>query len=215
MPTGGYKTALKYPDLEPDFTTMMMQLHEYATDIMPNRATRFPTLNFRRRTTPDANLQDDLHMEVLSGNRTWAEYQFPIHVDAQPKRQELSRFGIDEPRDLLAYFALPVLEEQGLVNQLNAKEFVSGVEQDITPVTKDGGPLLFLVNVGDRITFQGYQYDILTVHEDQFFANTEIPTWLVAACQKWRPNVSTDATLDDSDDDWRDDPLNPDHELPP
>lgn len=213
MPVGGYKTSLLYSLLEPDFTTMMMQVYEYATDIMPNGVTRFPTLSYRRRTTPDTSLVDDLHLEVLPHNREWTEAEFPIYVSANPKRQELQRFGIDEPRDLLAYFALPVLEENGLVVQLNKKEWVSGVETDVTPVTQDGGPLLFLANLGDRITFQGYQYDILHIHEDQFFGNTEIPTYLVAECQKVRPNTSTDVTLDDSDDDWRDDPLNTEHQL--
>lgn len=213
MATTGFETGLLYSSIEPDFTTMMMQLHEWATDIMPNGITRFPTLTYRRRTTPDENLIDDLHFEVLPANRVWVDYELPIFVEAQPKRQELTRFGIDEPRDLLAYFALPVLEENSLVIQENAKEVVSGQAVDVDPATKDGGPLLFLVNIGDRIFFQHYQYSIQTIHEDQFFGNTEIPCWLVAACSKWRPNVPADPTLDDTDDDWRDDPLNPDHAL--
>jgi len=193
---------------------MMMNLHEYATDVMPNAATRFPTLTYRRRTTPESALEDRLHLEVIPANREWTDYRFPIHVDAQPKRQELSTFGIDEPRDLLIHIALPVLEEQGLVTQLNAKTVVSGQEVDVSPATTDGGPLLFLVNMADRVFFQGFQYDILTLHEDQFWANTEIPTWLVGTCSKVRANVAADVTLDDSTDDWRDDPLNPDHALP-
>lgn len=212
--TTPYLTSLQFTSIEPDFTTTMMQVHEYATDIMPGGIPRFPTLTYRRRTTGDDQLIDRLHMEVLPGNREWVDYQFPIYVSANPKRQELSKFGLDEPRDLLAYFALPVLEENNLVVQLNAKDVVSGAEVDADPATTDGGPLLFLVNVGDRIFFQGHQYDIQSVYEDQFFGNTEIPMWLVADCKKWRPNVPADATLDDSDDDWRDDPLNPDFALP-
>lgn len=213
MPEAPFETSLLYSSIEPDFTTMMMQLHEYATDIMPNGVTRFPTLTYRRRVTPDDNLIDDLHIEALPHNRVWIDYEFPIHVEANPKRQELSKFGIDEPRDLLAYFALPVLEENSLVIQENAKVVTGGQAVDADPATQDGGPLLFLVNIGDRLFFQNYLYEILTIHEDQFFGNTEIPCWLVATLQKWRPNVPVDPSLDDSDDDWRDDPLNPDHAL--
>jgi len=209
-----YTTDLAYSNLEPDFSTMMSQVHEYVSDIMPNGITRFPILTYRRRTTPEANQVDDLHDEVLSPNRQWTDYAMPFHVAAQPKQQALSRFGIDEPRDLLVYFALPILEEQGLVVQQNAKAVVNGVEQDISPVTTDMGPLLFLVSIGDRIFFQGHQYSILTLHEDQFFGNTEIPVYLVAACQKWRPNVTTDSSLDDSSEAWRSDPLNPEYTIP-
>lgn len=208
-----FVTALSFSQFSPDFETMMMQLHEYATDIMPNGITRFPILTYRQRSTPSTSLIDDLHSEVIPLNREWTDFKIPIYVEAQPKRQELSRFGIDEPRDLLAYFALPVLEEHELVVQLNAKEVVNGAEQDAVPHTKDMGPLLFQVVIGDRIFFQGHLYEISTIHEDQFFGNTEIPTFLVAACTKWSPNVTADPSLDDSTDDWRADPFNPEHSL--
>lgn len=209
-----FSTKLKFPLCEPDFSCTMGQLHEYATALMPSCPYPFAELTYRRRTTPDSAKIDDLHDEVLPENREWTDHKFPMWVQAQPKRQDLSRFGIDEPRELEIRIALPVLEEQGLVNQLNAQEFVGGLLQDIIPVTKDGGALLFLTDLGDRIFFQGHQYDILSLHEDQFWGNTEIPMWLVGFCNKNRGNTTTDATLDDSSEAWRFDPHNPINALP-
>ena len=208
-----FTTTLQFSDFEPDFSTMMMMLHEYASDVMPNSLTRFPVLKYRRFTTPTSQHTDSLHTESLPANEQFVEYDLPIYVSAQPKRQELSKFGIDEPRDLLIYIALPVLEENGLVVQKNRQIVVGGIEQDDPEDTGDHGPLLFLCRPGDRVFFQGHQYVCLTSYEDQFFANSEIPTWLVFACQKWQPDTTTDTTLNDTDAEWREDPLNPENDL--
>lgn len=210
LPKGAvvFLTNLQFSAFEPDFGTTMAQLHEYATDIMPNGLTRFPSLVYRRRTTPKSKQISTLHAEVLPGNREFQDYQFPIYVSANPTRKELTKFGIDIPRDLLAYIALPVLEENELVVQKKRQVVVGGTEQDDPADTYDGGPLLFLVDLGDRLFFQGHEYDVLSIHEDQFIGNSEIPAWLVLACERWRPNSSRDETLDDSNEDWRYDPYN-------
>lgn len=208
-----FNTSLQFSAFEPDFSTQMMLLHDYATDIMPNNLTRFPTLKYRRMTTPTSQKLDNLHSEVLPANDQFTEYDLPINVTANPKRQELSRFGLDEPRELTLYLALPVLEEHGLVIQKKKQVVVDGAEEDDAEDTLDMGPLLFLTLIGDRVFFQGHQYVILNIYEDQFFANSEIPMWLVAACNKWQPNVTTDTTLNDTDADWRTDPLNPENDL--
>lgn len=203
-----YETSLQYSDFEPDFSTHIAMLYEYATDVMPNSLTRFPTLKYRRRVTPDSALLDTLHREPLPVNDEWETYNLPLLVQANPKRQELTKFGIDEPREITFSFALPVLEEHGLVVQKKRQVIVDGAEQDDPADTLDGGPLMFLVLLGDRVFFQGHEYVIMNVYEDQFFANSEIPTFLTAACNKVQPDTPADATLTDEDDDWRDDPLN-------
>lgn len=203
-----FETALLFPALEPDFTTTMAQVYEYATDAAPSDVWRFGVFPYRRQTTPRANLQDDLHLEPLQANKTFQEYSFSMHIAANPKQSLLTKFGLDVPRELIVYMALPVLEEQALVVQVNKREFVAGIEQDVSPATKDSGPLLFLTVIGDRIGFQGHQYEILEIHEDQFFG-TEIPVWLVATCNKWQPDTTTDASLTDVTDEWRADDLNP------
>ena len=203
-----FETQLQFSAFEPDFSTHVGMLYEYAADVMPNGLTRFPTLKYRRRVTPDSAMLDDLHREPLPANDVWQTYDLPLMVQANPKRQELTKFGIDEPREITFSFALPILEEHGLVVQKNAQVVVDGAEQDDTPATIDGGPLMFLVLLGDRVFFQGHEYVILNIYEDQFLANSEIPMFLTAACNKWQPDTTVDATLDDSADAWRDDPLN-------
>lgn len=204
-----FKTQFKFPDCEPDFSCSMKSLYEYATNTIPNCPHPFAEIPYRRRITPESNQIDDLHDEVLPENRVWDDTTLHMWVQAQPKRQDLTRFGIDEPRELEIRIALPVLEEKGLAIQRDAQEFVGGSLQDIVPATKENGAILILVDAGDRIVFQGFQYDILSVHQDQFWGNTEIPIWIVGFCNKTRPNTTTDSTLDDSDEDWRNDPLNP------
>lgn len=209
----GFMTNLSFSQFSPDFETMMMQLHEYATDIMPNGVTRFPTLTYRKMATPRDTAITDLHLEVLQREKLWDDFEFPIYVVADPAQKELSKFGIDERRDLMIRIALPVLEEQGLVIQKNAVQFVDGVEVELDPVTVDHGPLHFLANLGDRVFYQGSQYEILDLKPDQFWGNTDIPCWLLGTCEKHKLDTATDETLDDSEDDWREDTHNPDHAL--
>ena len=206
----GFKTGLKFPDCEPDFSCTMAQLYDYAAYDCPGCPLAFAQVPYRLRRTTENEQIDDLHDEVLPANRIWQDGNIlPMWVQAQPKRQELSRFGIDEPRELEIRIALPVLEAAGLVIQRNAQEFVGGTLQDIVPNTKENGALIFLTDLGDRILYQGFQYDVLSMHLDQFWGNTSIPMWQVGFCNKTRPNTTTDVTLDDSTEDWRDDPLNP------
>mgnify|MGYP003419212713 FL=1 len=200
-----YQTSLKFSEYEPDFSTAMAMLHESATQPVPNGMQSFPNLKYRRRTTDNADRIDDLHHEVFQPNNSWQEYSFPAHIEAQPKQQLLTRYGIDEPRDLLVYIALPVLEQHGLVVQL---PFEVPENNELTVPDEentDMGRLRFLTQVGDRFWFQNKQYELLTIHEDQFFACTAIPAWLMGTANVWKPDVTEATTFSDDEADWRDD----------
>lgn len=201
-----YQTQFKFRQYEPDFSTTLEMIHEYATDIQPNHITRFPLLKYRRYTTPVDNLTDDLHEEVMPGRRTYQDYNLFAYVSAEPKRQELSKFGIDEPRNLMVYLAITVLEEAGLAVQLQAEYPEGTTDQDDLvedPDSKDGGRIRFLVGLGDRFWFQRQEYVILSTHEDQFFGNTAVPTYMVASANLVREDTSKEKFQHDANDDWR------------
>lgn len=181
-------TNLSFPEYEPDFSLIMGQVREFNTGSADCGVTGFPELTYLQQVTDDSQWIDEDHMEVRPEDKKFVQYNLHAYVTVQPKRQELSKFGLDEPRDILVYPSLPILEDAGLVTQVNAEYANGSFKEDIKPTRLAGGNLLFGINPEDRVWFQHQLYTVLNWYEDRFFGNTSIPLYLVLACNRYRRN---------------------------
>lgn len=89
-----------------------------------------------------------------------APVEMPIFVQVKPSAQLLTKFGIDEERELLAVFSIPILEEMGL-----------GSNE---------------VTIGDKIVYDGTEYEVMSVNRYSYVFNYNIPLDLVTTLQRFR-----------------------------
>lgn len=89
-----------------------------------------------------------------------APIEMPMYIQVKPSSQLLTKFGIDEERELLAGFSIPILEEMGL----GANE----------------------VTIGDKIVYDGTEYEIMTVNRYSYVFNYNVPLDLIATLQRFR-----------------------------
>lgn len=84
----------------------------------------------------------------------------PAFVELNPSKQLLGKMGIDEKRELLIRFSTVVLEALGF---------------------KDDD-----VKVGDKVVFDSIEYEIMTLHRDKYWANSNVAFELTVTLQKYR-----------------------------
>lgn len=89
-----------------------------------------------------------------------APIELPAYIQIKPSIQELSRFGIDEARELLAVFSIAILDDLGL-----------------------GGNA---ITIGDKVIFDGTEYEIMSINRYSFVLNWNIPLDLVTTLQRFR-----------------------------
>jgi hypothetical protein len=86
--------------------------------------------------------------------------EMPAYVKVKPAEQELSRFGIDEKRELLLVLSIPILDELGL--GANA------------------------VTIGDKVIYDRTEYQVLSIVRDSYFVNWNISLELVCTLNRFR-----------------------------
>ncbi len=89
-----------------------------------------------------------------------APIELPAYVQLKPSVQELTRFGIDESRELLVVFSIGVLEFLGL--GANA------------------------LTIGDKVIYDGTEYEVLSMNRYSFILNWNEPLDLVCTCNRFR-----------------------------
>jgi len=100
--------------------------------------------------------RDSTEVDELYGETKRRVYREPIEVDAfvvrNPPVELLSKFGIDEQRDLLITFSKPLLEEKNLTVSIGDRVILKeGDEYEILTLGPDRGD--FFGNLGEFIQF--------------------------------------------------------------
>lgn len=89
-----------------------------------------------------------------------APIEIPAYVQVKPSTQELTKFGIDEARELLASFSIGILDDIGL-----------------------GGNA---ITIGDKIIYDGTEYEIMSVNRYSYVLNWNVPLDLVVSLNRFR-----------------------------
>ena len=133
----------------------------------------FPELDYRVIDTPTVEL-DPVHMEVDLSDRTWEPVvKCRLFVVPAEEQYQLSRYGLDNVRDLVIQAAVPSLIEAGLASY----------DPDTRVVTPRLGP-------GDLVSYSGIDYEVLERHRGQMFGNTDCVLYFLLNCQKLRRESS-------------------------
>lgn len=220
-----FRTAFQFPNIEPDFSTTCALVHEQAVNVLPNHVGRSPLVRYYRRTTTPTRFVNPFHREVPEFREEFEEYDLRIHFTVNPRTKELSKFGLDERRDILLYFALPVLEEAGIAfqvtretverferrgGQISSSPYLSDHLNIIfaDPSDAEHGRIEFLMRPGDRVFVQHQTYQIQNFYPDQYFGHTSVPMYVVAAAELWRGDQSATPEVFPQTD-WREDSTAP------
>lgn len=189
-------TNFIFPSLEPAFSTYMSLVREYnlgyprcGADEDDPWFHRFPLITYLRNVTPPDQFTDDLHQEVREEDKKWEQYEFRCNVVPNPNEQELTKFGIDEKVDVLAYPALPILEDVGLAYQAPAQVHVGTKTVVLDPNNYVNGPIIFLLSPGDRFWWNDKLFEVTNVSPWNFFGNTSIPMYVTLAASLHRPST--------------------------
>lgn len=207
----GYLVDLYYPDgrrfeiecgpstlqfsCVPDFQQIMQWTREFNNGYMfgvpgcSEGVYRFPLILYRKLVTGRDRYVDDLHDEVHDKDEEFYEVEFRAYVSPEVPMMDLTRFGLDLRRPIQVKASLPCLEEAGLIVQLPQYEIVNGIRVVKEPLDFDNGDILCLCRPGDRLWYQGQEYDVLTVQPESFFGNTKIPLYFNLVCDLHRMRV--------------------------
>lgn len=102
---------------------------------------------------------DELYHESFP-QRYKAPVEIPAFVKINPSKQELKKYGIDETKEVLLLLSTIVLEEQGLT---------------------DGS-----LRIGDKVVWDGVEYEIMTFHREEPWANTNVYFHVACTLQRFR-----------------------------
>jgi len=134
----------------------------------------YPFISYYVLETPtDAEL-DDIHDEIPEYHKNWSD-AVQVKAFALPADQAypLTKFGIEELREVVLFVAVPCLITAGLA------------AQDTTT-----GMVTLGVQPGDRFTYSGHLYDILEWRRDKAWANTDTPITFIATAEKVRREIT-------------------------
>lgn len=119
---------------------------------------RFPVVHWLRLNRMKTNV-NRLYLEAVQ----WFYFDpiiLPAFVRLNGDTQSLSRFGIDETREITISFSIPILEDLGF-NFLD-------------------------VTIGDKVIFDGIEYQILQIARKSYVFNWNIPLDLVCSSRMFR-----------------------------
>ena len=131
----------------------------------------FPIIEYRVLDVEDVQL-DEIHLEIDEGEKTFLP-AVEIRAYAVPEEEQytLSRYGLEQVRDLVVQVSIPDLIIADLATQ-DLDTFV------VTPV----------LGIGDRFFYSDIEYDVLERYRGPSFGNTDIPLWFFLNCEKRRPS---------------------------
>lgn len=134
-------------------------------DLLAEKAQEeYQPISYLRRVTPLDDL-DEVHMEVEESDEHWADaVTLFMLVKAPPASNPLTKFGVDESRDLTIQIPTILLERAGLATR----------SADLT--------VECVLDAGDRFVWAGVIYDVMQATQDQHWANTYYPLfWTIKA----------------------------------
>ena len=149
-----------------DVGAIYMLLGDYA-DI------QFPLLDYKVIATPVVEL-DPVHMEIDESDKTWEPVvKCRMFVIPEEEHYLLSRYGLDNTRDLVVQAAIPSLVDVGLASY----------DPDTHVVTPRIGP-------GDRLIYSGIEYDVNERYRGAHFGNTDTLLYYIMNLTKVRRESS-------------------------
>jgi len=179
----------------PDYPQIVQWLREFNNGYMfrisncSDSVYQFPLIKYRKVVTGKEKMIDELHMEVLDENEEFFETEFRALAITESFAMDLSKFGLDLRRPIQVKAALPCLEDAGLIYQLPQYDIVDGIRVVKVPLNYDNGDILCLCRPGDRLWYQGQEYDVLVVIPESFLGNTKIPLYYSLVCDLHRMRV--------------------------
>lgn len=121
-------------------------------------------------------LVDELHGEILSEDREYkAAVKLLTFVEVDPPQALLTKWGIDEERDLVLRPAVISLVEAGLAKFSR--------EDDVTSRP------IFFIGMGDRVTWDDTRYSVKEIVRERYWGNTNRPLWMRLTLSRRHENV--------------------------
>ncbi len=118
-------------------------------------------------------LTDDLHGEALEGDKIFRPpVSLRTHLTADPPQQLLTKWGLDEPRDVVLHPSVIWLVQAGLAR----------FSQPEDPTSRP----LYSIDIGDRFIWDDRRYEVKEVVRDIYWANTNRPLYLRVTANLWR-----------------------------
>lgn len=153
-------------DVDRDFETKLDYLREYSE-------LHFPQLIYRlvKMSQPE---MDEYHREVdPEVVEYYTEINVLAYVEHEPKQKELTRYGIDEKRDVKLRIAMPIAIDVGLASQPDPPF----------------GEITYNLNPGDQFWFDGKKYKVLNWYRENYWGSTTYPLWLTLFAEIRHPDV--------------------------
>jgi len=132
----------------------------------------FPVVSWRVLATPDAEL-DPTHLEVDEVEKEWATgINLRAYFVPEEESYPLTRFGLEQIRDVTLQIAVPDLVTSGLAT-----------------MDKETGAIVLVCSIGDRFVYSTLEYDVKEIWRGPPFGNTDIPIYYFASAEKVRPRA--------------------------
>ena len=107
-------------------------------------------------------VEDELYHEAVK--QEFKEPIFiPAYIEINPSAQELQKWGIDEPKEVMLRFSTVVLQDFNL-----------GVSD---------------IRIGDKIVWDNIEYEIMTHHRDKYWFNQVIPFEIMCTLNRYRQGI--------------------------
>lgn len=127
-------------------------------------------------------LLDDVHLEVLdSGRRFKPPVKLRTMLQENPSQYQLSKWGLDETREIVFFPAVIALVEAGLA------EFTESDDVTTRPT--------FDIAIGDRITWDDRRFLVMEIAREKQWGNTNLPIYLRVTCSLWRETTPPACSL--------------------
>lgn len=126
-----------------------------------DRAERFcPVVKYKKLVLEETEI-DDIHKEIAESRKRFLD---PVlvrgYVEPDGETHPLTRFGIEQVRNVVLNICVAHMVESGLATQ----------DRDTKEVAQTCA-------VGDRFEFSGFLYDILEIRRGKMWGCTDIPIW--------------------------------------
>jgi len=157
------------PSLHEDLVTVQDFIKEWSDRHCPR------IQYFQLLTTISDPKVDPYHHEIDDEDKSFDDSPgktLITFVDHEPSQQTLRRYGIDGTRDLILQTPVVQLIEVDLAEYSDPADRIS--------------PPIVHAQIGDRFRFDDTIYEVLTVKRTQYWANSNIPLWIVMTADKVR-----------------------------
>ena len=130
----------------------------------------FPIVNYRVLDVEDQEL-DPVYLEVAESGKSWEDaVELRAYFVPDEETYPLTRYGLEQVRDVVVQVAVPDLVQTGLVT-MDPDTYVQTL----------------VCGIGDRFEYSGVEYDVLQIVRGPHFGNTDVPIYYFMNCEKVRP----------------------------